>query len=202
MNQEIKTMNKYSLAFDYFKRGKTPLDVVMDGILKPDEAQRLYGKFLELSKLKTPTPEELSYELKKPEYSYSKPRDGIELTIDEWKEAFRGFSRGMHPVEIVIEKNIDPEKVEYAYAKFLELNDKYVTLTDHEWSIRYHRVFYAIKFVGQDSDIADTFETNTQPTGTSSPTAQTSDTYQQSIDSDNNEVPDTLPADVTPCGIA
>jgi len=126
INLETETKNKYSLAFEYFKLGKSPIDVVMDGILEPDEAQKLYKKFLELSNLK------ISNEIP------PAPKTKVELTIEEWRETFKAFSSGMHPIEVVIEKNIDPEKVEYAYLKFLELSEKYIALTDHEWSLAFY----------------------------------------------------------------
>jgi len=128
MNTKTERRNKYSLAFEYFKQGKTPLEVVMDGILDPNEAQKLYEEFLRLSKLETPIKLE----------RVKTPNENINLTIEEWRECFRAFNSGKHPIDVIIEKGIDPEKVEYAYMKFLELSEKYISLTDHEWSLAFY----------------------------------------------------------------
>jgi len=126
-NTKTERRNKYSSAFEYFKQGKTPLEVVMDGILDPDEAQRLYEKFLRLSKLEAPKLERVKT-----------PNEKINLTIEEWRECFKAFNGEKHPIDVIIEKSIDPGKVEYAYMKFLELSEKYISLTDHEWSLAFY----------------------------------------------------------------
>jgi hypothetical protein len=125
---EEKTRNKISLAFEYFKQGKTPLDLVSEGIMDPDEAEKLYTKYLQLQRLKGIT---------KPTKTYA-PSKKVELTLEEWKNVFRAYKEGSTPVDVVIDYGIDPEKAEYAYLKFLELSDRYITLSDHEWSLAFY----------------------------------------------------------------
>jgi len=120
--------SKISLAFEYFKQGKTPLDLVSEGILDPEEAERLYKKYLQLSKLR---------KVIKPTKAYI-PEKKVELTLEEWTTTFKAYKEGLTPVDVVIEYDIDPEKAEYAYLKFLELSDKYITLSDHEWSMAFY----------------------------------------------------------------
>lgn len=122
--------NKFSIAFKYFREGKTPLNLVMDGIMSPDEAQEAYNKFLSLVRFTT------RY-AKSPPEGETAVRE-VKLSSEEWHVAFKAFKEGKTPVDVVIEKGFDPEKAEYAYIKFIELSDKYMELTDVEWSLAFY----------------------------------------------------------------
>jgi len=92
----------WSKAFKAYKEGKEPIDLVIEGILTPDEAKYTYEKYLEMVK---------NFK------SVVKP----ELTNEMWSSAFKAFREGKKPMDLVLEGIMGPEEANYAYEKYIEL---------------------------------------------------------------------------------
>jgi hypothetical protein len=100
---EINIDNEiWSKAFKAYKKGKNPVDLVIEGVLSPDEAKYTYEKFVEMAK----------------NFKVSvKP----ELSRDMWSVAFKAFREGKKPMDLVLEGIMNPEEANYAYEKYIEL---------------------------------------------------------------------------------
>lgn len=92
----------WSKAFKAYKEGKEPIDLVIEGLLNPDEAKYAYEKYLEMVK---------NFR------SVVKP----ELTNEMWSAAFKAFREGKKPMDLVLEGIMGPEEANYAYEKYEEL---------------------------------------------------------------------------------
>jgi len=92
----------WSKAFKAYKEGKDPVDLVIEGVLSPDEAKYTYEKFVEMTK----------------NFRVSvKP----ELSKEMWSVAFKAFREGKKPMDLVLEGVMGPEEANYAYEKYTEL---------------------------------------------------------------------------------
>lgn len=96
------TNEMWSRAFKAFKEGKEPVDLVIEGLLDPDQAKYAYEKYLEMLK-------------------GFKIETNPVLTNEMWSRAFKAFRNGLKPLDLVMKGEMGPEEANYAYKKYIEL---------------------------------------------------------------------------------